>query len=81
MQRDRSASIRPFQIDLLFLVNLGSKNLPASQERKNKCQKKKTTAKLYDTNTKHNILVILLLKRPFNVLLEDNLKKKTTPKS
>ncbi len=25
--------VRPFQIDLLFLVNKGSKNLPASQEK------------------------------------------------
>ncbi len=47
--------IRPFQIDFLFLVNPGSKNLPARQEKKTP----EKMAELYDTNTKHKLLVIL----------------------
>ena len=37
----KTECIRRFQIHLLFLVNLGLKNLPASQEKTNKPQKKK----------------------------------------
>ena len=51
--------IRPFQIDLLFLINLGSKNLPASQEKNKQTPEKNNSWIIYNTNTKHKILVIL----------------------